>query len=91
MPTPARSSSKLTAIDGVERVFDRPVFHEAVVRLDVPVADTAARAGGARHPRRLQPDRAITRNSGSALLVCATETRTTADIEQYASCTWNAS
>ncbi len=74
---------KLTAIKGVTRVFDRPVFHEAVLRLDAPVADTlrALEAQGilggydlADHYPEL----------GQALLVCATETRTTEDITQYA-------
>jgi glycine dehydrogenase subunit 1 len=74
---------KLTAIKGVTRVFGRPVFHEAVLRLDMPVAD-ALRAlepqgilGGfdlAEHYPEL----------GQALLICATETRTPADIDQYA-------
>ncbi len=74
---------RLTAIKGVARVFNRPVFHEAVLRLNVPVAE-ALRAleaqgivGGydltAHYPRL-----------GPALLVCATETRTPPDIEQYA-------
>ncbi len=74
---------KLTAIKGVARVFDRPVFHEAVLRLDAPVAETlrALEAQGilggydlADHYPELGP----------ALLVCATETRTAEDIQQYA-------
>ena len=74
---------KLTAIKGVTRVFNHPVFHEAVLRLDVPVSE-ALRAleaqgilGGydlAEHYPHL----------GQSLLVCATETRTPEDIEQYA-------
>jgi glycine dehydrogenase subunit 1 len=74
---------KLTAIKGVTRVFNRPVFHEAVLRLDLPVSD-ALRAlepqgilGGfdlAEHYPEL----------GQALLVCATETRSAEDIDQYA-------
>jgi glycine dehydrogenase subunit 1 len=73
----------LTAIAGVERVFARPVFHEAVLRLDTPVAETlrALEAQGilggydlADHYPEL----------GQALLVCATETRTAEDIQQYA-------
>ena len=32
---------KLTAIKGVTRVFNRPVFHETVLRLDMPVSETA--------------------------------------------------
>jgi len=74
---------KLTAIKGIERVFNRPVFHEAVLRLDIPVTD-ALRVleaqgilGGydlSEHYPQL----------GQCLLVCATETRTPEDIEQYA-------
>jgi glycine dehydrogenase subunit 1 len=74
---------RLTAIKGVTRVFDRPVFHEAVLRLEAPVAETlrALEAQGilggydlADHYPEL----------GQALLVCATETRTPEDIAQYA-------
>ncbi len=74
---------KLTAIKGVTRVFDRPVFHEAVLRFDIPVPD-ALRAleaqgilGGfdlGEHYPQL----------GQALLVCATETRSADDMQQYA-------
>ncbi|MHB8743010.1 MAG: aminomethyl-transferring glycine dehydrogenase subunit GcvPA [Sulfuricaulis sp.] len=74
---------RLTAIPGVTRVFNRPVFHEAVLRLEVPVADVlrALEAQGilggydlAEHYPSL----------GQSLLVCATETRRQDDIEQYA-------
>ena len=74
---------KLTAIKGIERVFNRPVFHEAVLRLDIPVTD-ALRVleaqgilGGydlTEHYPQL----------GQSMLVCATETRTSEDIEQCA-------
>ena len=73
----------LTALKGVEVVFDVPVFHEAVLRLDRPVAPVLEALadrnilGGldlSRHYREL----------GHALLVCATETRTAEDIEAYA-------
>jgi len=74
---------KLTAIKGVSRVFDRPVFHEAVLRLDLPVADAL---------RALEPQGILGGfdlsehypELGQALLICATETRTAEDIEQYA-------
>jgi glycine dehydrogenase subunit 1 len=75
--------ARLTAIKGVTRVFERPVFHEAVLRLDVPVVDSLRAlevqgiVGGydlADHYPEL----------GAALLTCATETRTAGDIEQYA-------
>jgi glycine dehydrogenase subunit 1 len=73
---------RLSAIDGVEQVFNRPVFHEAVLRLARPVADVlrALAADGilggfdlAEHYPEL----------GDALLVCATETRTPADLDRY--------
>ena len=73
----------LTRVPGVRLAFDRPRFHEAVLLLDRPVAPVlealAARGivGGydisAQYP-----------SLGHALLVCATETRTRADIETYA-------
>ncbi len=74
---------KLTAIKGVTRVFDRPVFHEAVLRLDMPVAEVL---------RALEPQGVLGGldlsehypELGQALLVCATEMRTPEDIEQYA-------
>ncbi|MFA5938612.1 MAG: aminomethyl-transferring glycine dehydrogenase subunit GcvPA [Sinimarinibacterium sp.] len=72
----------LTTIPGVEAVFAGPRFHEAVIRLPkavAPVLDALARKdlfGGfdlGRHYPEL----------GNALLVCATETKTDADIEVY--------
>lgn len=74
---------KLTAIKGVRRVFNRPVFHEAVLRLDAPVSDTlrALEAQGILGGYDLSEEFPNQKNS---LLVCATETRTREDIEQYA-------
>jgi len=73
----------LTRVPGVRLAFDRPRFHEAVLLLDRPVKpmlEALARRGiiggvdiSARYP-----------SLGNALLVCATETRTLADIETYA-------
>ena len=73
----------LTRVPGVRLAFDAPRFHEAVLLLDRPVApvlEALARRGviggvdiSARYP-----------SLGHALLVCATETRTPADIETYA-------
>jgi glycine dehydrogenase subunit 1 len=67
---------------GVKAAFDRPFFHEAVVQLDRPVAPVlealASRGilGGldlsAHYPEL-----------GNALLVCATETKTSADLAAY--------
>ena len=74
---------KLTAIKGVTRMFNRPVFHEAVLALDVPVADVlrTLEAQGILGGFDLTP---YYPELGQALLVCATETRTPADLEKYA-------
>jgi glycine dehydrogenase subunit 1 len=73
----------LTRMPGVRLAFDAPRFHEAVLLLDRPVGpvlEALARRGviggvdiSARYPAL-----------GHALLTCATETRTLADIETYA-------
>jgi len=73
---------KLTAIDGVDAAFSGPRFHEAVLKLSVPVADVI---------RLLEAEGIIAGYDlsgaypelGNAILVCATETRTAEDIEQY--------
>jgi glycine dehydrogenase subunit 1 len=73
----------LTRIKGVKLAFDRPRFHEAVLQLDRPVAPVIAelaRRGivGGFDLSNDYPE------LGNALLVCATETRTDADIKAYA-------
>jgi glycine dehydrogenase subunit 1 len=73
----------LTAIDGVEPLFEGPHFHEAGIRLDRaigPVLDTLA-AGQVLGGYDLSQDFP---ELGNALLVCATETKTTADLRAYA-------
>ena len=74
----------LARVPGVRRLFPSPYFHESVVALDRPVAPVL---------RRLA-DRGILAGFdladdypelGHALLVCATETKTSAEIERYAS------
>ncbi|HZP11276.1 MAG TPA: aminomethyl-transferring glycine dehydrogenase subunit GcvPA [Nevskiaceae bacterium] len=73
---------QLTKVPGVERVFNGAVFHEAVLRLPKPVAATLETltdqgiVGGfdlSRHYPEL----------GQSLLVCATETKTHADLQRY--------
>jgi glycine dehydrogenase subunit 1 len=73
----------LTRLEGVQLAFEGPCFHEAVLRLDRPAAPVLAALalrgifGGfdlSEHYPEL----------GNAVLVCATETRTPADIESYA-------
>ncbi|MFI4913990.1 MAG: aminomethyl-transferring glycine dehydrogenase subunit GcvPA [Steroidobacterales bacterium] len=73
----------LTRLPGVRRGFARSVFHEAVLLLDRPVApvlQTLAARGieGGLNLSEYFPE------LGNALLVCATETKSAADIEVYA-------
>jgi glycine dehydrogenase subunit 1 len=73
----------LTEIPGVEPLFDRPVFHECALRLPAPAADVLGSLAahnllggldlGSDYPE-LDP----------AVLVCATEMRTQAEMESYA-------
>jgi glycine dehydrogenase subunit 1 len=73
----------LTRIPGVRAGFERPRFHEAVLQLDRPVGPVleALAARGIVGGYDLTPHYPAL---GAALLVCATETRTTADIDTYA-------
>ncbi|MDS4040884.1 MAG: aminomethyl-transferring glycine dehydrogenase subunit GcvPA [Candidatus Competibacter sp.] len=74
---------RLTGVPGVSRAFDRPVFHEAVLRLPRPtreVLDGLLARGvlGGFDPSAEYPE------LGNSLLVCATETKEDADLRQYA-------
>ncbi len=74
--------SAIAALPKVRTAFIGPRFHEAVLQLDVPVA--AALEGLAR--RGIAGGYDLSRDYpelGSALLVCATETKTAADIDRY--------
>ena len=70
------------ALRYLQEVFDRPVFHETVLKLGAPVADVlrALEAQGIIGGYQLTDDYP---ELGEALLVCATETRTEEDIQQY--------
>lgn len=73
---------KLTALPGVEKVFERQVFHEAVLKFDAPLNDVlralnAQNLLGGYSLEEEYPE------LGNALLVCATETKTQADIDAY--------
>ena len=74
----------LTRIAGVTAAFDTPRFHEAVLKLDRPVAPVLA-ALAARGISGGLDLSASYPELGNALLVCATETKTETDIETYAS------
>lgn len=73
----------LTALPGVRRVFARAGFHEIVLALDRPVAPLLAALGargieGGLDLLEYYPE------LGPAMLLCATETKTRADIDTYA-------
>jgi glycine dehydrogenase subunit 1 len=73
----------LTASEHVEPVFNRPYFHEAPLRLALPVEDIARPL----QAHNILPGYDLRQEYpelGEALLVCATETRTDADIATYA-------
>src|SRR5688572_1988989 len=80
----AETVAALTRLPGVTAAFPGPRFHEAVLRLERPVAPVleALAAGGIVGGHDIGRDYP---ELGHALLVCATETRTRADIESYAS------
>jgi glycine dehydrogenase subunit 1 len=73
---------KLTALDGVEQVFDRPLFHEAVVRFPVPLGDVL-RALEAQSVLGGYPLGDDYPELDGCLLVCATETKASEDIDAY--------
>ena len=80
----AELSEALTAIPGVRRAFDAPFFHEDVLCLDRPVAPVLAALAdkgvlGGIDISEQYPE------LGHALLVCATEMRTSEEIGRYAS------
>jgi glycine dehydrogenase subunit 1 len=75
---------QLTAIDGVTQTFSGNFFHEVAVTLDRPVAPVldalAARdILGGLDLSAAYPD------LGNTMLICATETKTEADLQLYAS------
>ncbi len=74
---------KLSAIEGVSSMFNRPSFNESVIQLKLPTKDVL---------RSLAADNILGGYSlaedypelGNALLVCATETKENIDLEFYA-------
>ena len=68
-------AAKLTALSGVKRLYEGPYFHEVAIRLDRPVAAVLQELE--RH------DILGGYDLGDALLVCATETKTEADIDYF--------
>jgi glycine dehydrogenase subunit 1 len=73
----------LSSIKGVRVVFNRPRFHEVVLALDRPAAQVLEQL--AAHDILGGYDLSEHRPElGSAILVCATETKTQGDIDAYA-------
>ena len=75
--------AQLTQIPGVRLAFERPIFHEAVLQLEMPVAGVlhALEAQGITGGFDLTD---LYPQLGHALLVCATETKTAADLQKFA-------
>ena len=74
---------QLCAIAGVAPAFDRPVFHERVLRLPAPAAEVL-RLLAAHNILGGYDLAADYPELGNAVLVCATELRTAGEIAQYA-------
>lgn len=78
----AKLAQKLCEIDGVERTFSGPHFHEIALRLDRPVGPVLT----ALADRNILGGFDLSKASpelGDALLVCATETKIDEDIDAY--------
>jgi glycine dehydrogenase subunit 1 len=78
----ARLAEGLCGIDGIERMYDGPYFHEVALKIDRPVAPILESLAtqnilGGLDLARYRPD------LGNALLVCATETKIDEDIDAY--------
>ena len=73
---------KLTALPGVRRAFSGHYFHEVVIQLDMPANNvlSALQAQGILGGYDLSAHYPAL---GNAVLICATETKTPADIELY--------
>jgi glycine dehydrogenase subunit 1 len=74
---------KLAAIGGVEAVFQAPFFHEVVLRLSQPVdrvlqALAELNVQGGYSLKKFYPE------LGNCMVVCATETKTDLDLDEYA-------
>ena len=78
-----RLMDKLAAVPGIRPVFTQPFFHEAAFASDIPAADllralTAQGVLGGFSLGDAYPE------LENAILVCATETKTEADLDKYA-------
>jgi glycine dehydrogenase subunit 1 len=74
---------KLETVAGIKRAFNGPVFHETVISLPAPAGEVldklrTERILGGLNLEDFYPE------LGSAMLICATETKTSLDLEKYA-------
>jgi glycine dehydrogenase subunit 1 len=76
-------AARLCELEGVDRLFQGPHFHEVALRFDRRVADVLAALAGENVLGGFDLS-ADFPELGNGLLVCATETKTAADIEAYA-------
>lgn len=73
---------KLTHVDQVESVFTKPFFHEFVIRFKKPIATIVERLGQC----NIQGGFDLSKDYpelGHALLVCATDTKSSEDLTHY--------
>jgi len=75
--------NKLVAIPGVEKVFEGPIFHEALIRLPRPANEVVEKMAEQRIVAGIDVE-AYYPELKNTLLVCATETKTDADINFFA-------
>lgn len=73
---------RLTAIKGVDRVFNGPFFHECALQFEAPVDDLVQQLAG-QGVIAGKPLHGDFNTLGNTLLVCATEMRTDEEIDQY--------
>jgi glycine dehydrogenase subunit 1 len=73
----------LTALEGVNRVFDRPIFHECVLQIEASLKDVMRDL----HAQNILPGYVLQDDYPeleNCLLVCVTETKNDQDIQRYA-------
>lgn len=75
--------AQLSQIDGVEQVFNAPYFHEALLKLNKPVADVLKQLAQAGITGGYTPELHFP-HLENTLLICATEMRTEEEMAQYA-------
>ncbi len=74
---------KLEATGKTHRLFNRPIFHEAVMKFDLPTEKLMTEMS----TRNILPGVDMKEDYpelGNVMLVCATETKTEADLQRYA-------